>query len=165
MWRHFEKFASKFDNAIGNDELLSDRKKMNFLRSHLTGKALECLNKPTVSALPFQQAWGLVKAKYSRVSFDLMVIRDSWPIRIFCGFCDKDHYTAKCPDMPELKLRPKVLRENKKKVCFCCLMVGHQIRECRRLAKCNKEGCDKFHHVILHRDKAPTQNSPQNQAR
>jgi Protein of unknown function (DUF1759) len=42
----------------------------------------------------------------------------------------------------------KLLRE--KRICDCCLRVGHRWRECPQKRMCNIDGCKRFHHRLLH---------------
>ena len=40
----------------------------------------------------------------------------------------------------------------KRHLCFCCLNFGHSSRNCRRKKKCSINGCERYHHPLLHQN-------------
>ncbi|XP_077977489.1 uncharacterized protein LOC144433051 [Glandiceps talaboti] len=76
-----------------------------------------------------------------------------------CLLCKKpDHQLSTCPEFKSktLEQRKQFIQENR--VCFSCLKVGHNSRDCCRKLTCEK--CKKRHPTILHdekREKASTE--------
>ncbi|XP_033218080.1 uncharacterized protein LOC117173549 [Belonocnema kinseyi] len=68
-----------------------------------------------------------------------------------CVYCEKDHHVSKCEAIKDVSVDERWNWATKKRLCFSCLKPLHSIRDCRR-RRCNKDGCPKRHHPLLHTD-------------
>lgn len=68
-----------------------------------------------------------------------------------CKFCEKaEHELTKCSKFVNGSLKARWEFAKKKRLCFCCLKEMHQ-SECPEKKACGENGCDKFHHKLLHK--------------
>ena len=76
-----------------------------------------------------------------------------------CSFCRERHSIHMCNDFKtrSLEVRLKFVRDNR--LCFACLNVGHQARECRSRKIC--EICQRRHPTVMHTDERNPTNVPQ----
>lgn len=82
--------------------------------------------------------------------------------RIVCEFCQGDHRVNSCEDFKEILLADRWTWVKKNRVCFSCLLRGHQAAYCRRSNICNIDGCRRRHHRLLHetREEKSPEKSP-----
>ena len=69
---------------------------------------------------------------------------------ITCAVCQEEHRTIGCPKWQKATVQDRWDMAKKYKICFRCLLTGHQGRNCRSTKKCGVNGCDKTHHRGLH---------------
>ena len=67
-----------------------------------------------------------------------------------CPLCQGSHGIAKCKKWLAANVEERWSLAKEHKVCFRCLYVGHQGKECKSTKKCDAEGCTKTHHRMLH---------------
>ncbi len=71
-----------------------------------------------------------------------------------CSCCRANHTLDNCPKFKTLapNLQSAIIRRDK--ICFHCLLNPHYARDCKTDKKkiCKIDGCDRYHHTILHRD-------------
>ena len=53
---------------------------------------------------------------------------------LICAFCSKNHYHDKCSVVTDFEERKEIVRRNR--LCFKCLVKGHNIRNCRNKRNC-----------------------------
>ena len=71
-----------------------------------------------------------------------------------CSCCRANHTLDNCPKFKTLapNLQSAIIRRDK--ICFHCLLNPHYARDCKtdKNKICGIDGCDRYHHTILHRD-------------
>jgi hypothetical protein len=71
-----------------------------------------------------------------------------------CSCCRRAHNLLNCPKFKTLttQLQSAIIRRYK--ICFHCLLGVHYTRDCKKDEgkKCGIDGCDRYHHKVLHRD-------------
>ena len=71
-----------------------------------------------------------------------------------CSCCKKAHNLLNCPKFKTLKptLQAAIIRRDK--ICYHCLIGVHYAKECEtdEGKKCGIDECERYHHMILHRD-------------
>ena len=73
-----------------------------------------------------------------------------FPMR--CYMCQDAHRVSDCPTFVDSSMSEKLQVVKDNRLCFSCLVKGHMTQECRSKRKCNKNGCPKTHHPLLHTD-------------
>ncbi|XP_037049617.1 uncharacterized protein LOC119083910 [Bradysia coprophila] len=68
--------------------------------------------------------------------------------------CKEPHYISKCPVFAALNLKGKVEKLRNWKMCWNCLVKGHEIRDCKQKNSCTK--CNRKHHTLMHSEKMAT---------
>lgn len=76
-----------------------------------------------------------------------------------CYYCEKDHREELCPRMKEDSVDKRWNIVTKKKLCFSCLNRSHHKFKCRLKKKCDQNGCQMYHHFLLHKDPTDKHNS------
>ena len=66
-------------------------------------------------------------------------------VTITCTYCRRDHPSAKCNAITDVKARKAILRNKAK--CFVCLKSGHLAKNCHSRIKCYK--CNNRHHISI----------------
>ena len=70
-----------------------------------------------------------------------------------CDFCGKpDHAVQACQQFSTLAASERWWA-NAERRCFACLKVHHTARVCQERKVCQKDGCDRYHHHQLHKDR------------
>lgn len=73
-----------------------------------------------------------------------------------CLVCESAAHSAqKCPSLAEMSLGDRWRWVKESRVCFACLRKGHQLSKCRKKKQCVNDGCQHFHHPVLH-DSTPS---------
>ncbi|KRZ78550.1 hypothetical protein T10_5792 [Trichinella papuae] len=67
-----------------------------------------------------------------------------------CPFCEGEHKGADCQKCIKANLPSRMAMVRAKGVCFKCLEIGHQVRDCRESRPCAVDGCGRAHHKLLH---------------
>ena len=68
-----------------------------------------------------------------------------------CLICNKKHKTEKCDKFIAMDVNQRAQLGKEKRLCFsCCESAGHQSRDCSRKKRCDVEGCNKYHHMLIH---------------
>ena len=69
-----------------------------------------------------------------------------------CSLCDgtEKHKEGDCPVFLAGDANQRWALVKSKKVCFGCLQLGHQRRQCTVSSKCGVNSCEKGHHKLLH---------------
>jgi len=67
-----------------------------------------------------------------------------------CKACEKVHGLGFCQVFRALKISDRRKLVTDAKACKCCLAIGHDVKDCTKLKKCNILGCSLFHHQLLH---------------
>jgi len=69
-----------------------------------------------------------------------------------CHVCEGNHKVSECPTFIDSSVEERWQTAKASRMCFSCLNKGHQTKDCRSKKKCDKNGCLRFHHPILHVD-------------
>ena len=78
----------------------------------------------------------------------LTTFRQRLPI---CSVCKKDrHILRKCEKFQNMDLAHRTIVVNQERRCDNCLHPSHQRRDCKSQYRCQKEGCGRKHHTLLH---------------
>jgi len=67
-----------------------------------------------------------------------------------CKFCSENHFISKCENFLSKDQDFKSTWMRDSGLCFSCLSTGHMARDCKKKRKCGLNGCDRYHHRILH---------------
>lgn len=67
-----------------------------------------------------------------------------------CHRCNGNHELAKCPDFLRLTMDERWQYVTESRLCFSCLSAKHQMKTCKKKAKCKTSNCERFHHTVLH---------------
>lgn len=67
-----------------------------------------------------------------------------------CSVCSKDHVLWKCPVFKAMSIEKRwdVVKENR--LCFLCILRGHDVRKCKWTRPCGIDGCTRRHNQLLH---------------
>lgn len=68
-----------------------------------------------------------------------------------CVNCNGDHPLWKCEAFKRMTVDDRWTLVKERKICFCCLRVGHVSSKCIIFKQCNQKGCTKQHNGLLHR--------------
>jgi len=69
-----------------------------------------------------------------------------------CSYCQKTgHAIQKCQKFKDADVNTKWTEVKDKRLCFACLNFGHGVPICRSKKICGTDGCEKFHHTLLHK--------------
>ena len=75
----------------------------------------------------------------------------SSPAAKTCMVCDKKHTIEKCDKFLAMDVNQRAQLGKEKKLCFCCFeSTDHQSRDCTRKKRCDMQGCNKYHHPLIH---------------
>ncbi|XP_026012239.1 uncharacterized protein LOC113014739 [Astatotilapia calliptera] len=81
-------------------------------------------------------------------------------LKVACMFCkDESHQLSKCPSFSEKSLDHKRTFVKENKLCYGCLKVGHNARDCRHRHKCDT--CKGRHPTCLHNESHMANERPQ----
>ena len=69
-----------------------------------------------------------------------------------CPICKGSHTVPTCPTLSDSTVDERFKSVTKARLCFSCLNKGHMTRDCRSRKKCEINGCQRFHHSLLHAD-------------
>ena len=69
-----------------------------------------------------------------------------------CYVCEGVHEVLECPTLVDSTVEERFGFVKNARLCFSCLNKGHMTRECRSRKRCEKNGCQRFHHPLLHSD-------------
>jgi hypothetical protein len=71
-----------------------------------------------------------------------------------CSCCRRTHSLPNCPKFKTLTPQIQAAIVRRDKICFHCLLGVHYTRDCKKDEgkKCGIDGCDRYHHKILHRN-------------
>ena len=71
-----------------------------------------------------------------------------------CSCCRQAHALPNCPKFKTLTPQVQAAIVRRDKICFHCLLGVHYTRDCKtdEGKKCGIDGCERYHHKILHRD-------------
>jgi len=67
-----------------------------------------------------------------------------------CRLCNKPHGVCACNEFKELTVPRRWDHAKKLKLCFRCLGEGHLGQHCYWSRVCDINGCQEFHHRLLH---------------
>ena len=67
-----------------------------------------------------------------------------------CYVCDNEHKVLECPTLADSTVAERIQIVKDSRLCFSCLNKGHITRDCRSRKRCDKNGCTRFHHQLLH---------------
>ena len=68
-----------------------------------------------------------------------------------CLLCNsRDHRLFKCPQFRDMGISERACLVKQRKLCFNCLLAGHQYKKCRLNKVCMINGCSKKHSPLLH---------------
>ena len=115
----------------------------------ITAKPAETTQKHTPS---HRRPFGTREAVYTT---------SSQPAQDQCGFCKKPgHATTVCRTLGRKPPEERWKWVKTERRCFICLLQGHRVGECPRKKPCNKNGCDRLHHPLLHPTQTDTVSTP-----
>ncbi|XP_028418117.1 uncharacterized protein LOC114544925 [Dendronephthya gigantea] len=69
-----------------------------------------------------------------------------------CFVCDGDHKVVECPTLADSTVPERLTLAKNARLCFSCLNKGHTSKECRSKKRCEKDGCTRMHHQLLHEE-------------
>ena len=69
-----------------------------------------------------------------------------------CFVCDGDHKVVECPTVADSTVSQRLDLMKNARLCFSCLNKGHMSKECRSKKRCEKDGCTRMHHQLLHEE-------------
>ena len=67
-----------------------------------------------------------------------------------CPICKERHKTASCAEWRKATVQGRWSLAKEHRICYRCLQVGHQGKDCKTSKKCGIEACEKTHHRSLH---------------
>ncbi|MBM6549254.1 DUF1759 domain-containing protein [Streptococcus dysgalactiae subsp. equisimilis] len=67
-----------------------------------------------------------------------------------CGACAAPHALVECPKFLAMAVAERWTCAKDKGLCFACLKGSHRVRDCKKPATCNINGCKRRHHGLLH---------------
>ena len=68
-----------------------------------------------------------------------------------CLVCDSKHAVEKCEKLLAMDVNQRAQLGKEKRLCFSCFeSTDHQSWDCTRKKRCDMEGCDKYHHPLIH---------------
>ena len=69
-----------------------------------------------------------------------------------CPICEGGHTVPECLTLKDSTVNERFELVTKARLCFSCLSRGHMTRDCWFRKKCDINGCQRFHHSLLHTD-------------
>ena len=69
-----------------------------------------------------------------------------------CHVCGGEHKIGACQMFIDKNVPGRWDTAKRLKLCFRCLAYGHMGKSCKNSRPCGQYGCQKLHHVLLHRD-------------
>ena len=69
-----------------------------------------------------------------------------------CPICEGGHTRPECLTLKDSTVGERFELATKARLCFSCLSRGHMTRDCWSRKKCDINGCQRFHHSLLHTD-------------
>ena len=80
-----------------------------------------------------------------------MTGNQSLPTANTCLTCNKKHKIEKCDKFIAMDVNQRAQLGKEKRLCFSCFdSADHQSRDCSRKKRCDVEGCNKYHHTLIH---------------
>lgn len=76
-----------------------------------------------------------------------------------CAVCGGDHEEARCNELKRRSVRDRWTEIRRLQLCFVCMRAGHMLPSCDRKQKCGVDGCNLFHHKMLHDVKTDRESS------
>lgn len=67
-----------------------------------------------------------------------------------CLLCQQNHKLYQCNNFKELTTSDRWKFVKGKNLCFCCLLAGHNLQNCRTKRQCGLSKCFKYHNRLLH---------------
>ena len=67
-----------------------------------------------------------------------------------CFVCHEEHKIVECPNLLDSTVLERLDLAKNARLCFSCLNKGHVTRDCRSKRRCEKDGCKRLHHQLLH---------------
>ena len=67
-----------------------------------------------------------------------------------CYVCNGEHKLVECPTLADSTVSERLCLAREARLYFLCLNKGHITRDCRSKKKCEKDGCVRLHHPLLH---------------
>lgn len=87
----------------------------------------------------------------STLATGAMTGNQSLPTANTCLICNKKHKIEKCDKFIAMDVNQRARLGKEKRLCFSCFeSADHQSRDCSRKKRCDVEGCDKYHHPLIH---------------
>ena len=72
--------------------------------------------------------------------------------KLKCSICEGSHTVPTCLTLSDSTVDERFKFVTKATLCFSYLSKGHMTRDCRSRKKCEINGCQRFHHSLLHMD-------------
>ena len=72
--------------------------------------------------------------------------------KLKCSICEGSHTVPTCLTLSDSTVDERFKFVTKATLCFSYLSKGHMTRDCRSRKKCEINGCQRFHHSLLHTD-------------
>lgn len=69
-----------------------------------------------------------------------------------CPICEGSHTVPTCPNLSDSTVDEQFKFVTKARLCFSCLSKGHMTRDCSSRKNFEINGCQRFHHSLLHAD-------------
>ena len=84
----------------------------------------------------------------STLATGTMTGHQSLPTANTCLICNKKHKIQKCDKFIAMDVNQRAQLGREKRLCF--ESADHQSRDCSRKKRCDVEGCNKYHHPLIH---------------
>ena len=89
--------------------------------------------------------------RFSTLATSATTGKQSQPTSKNCLVCDSKHAIEKCEKFLAMDVNQRAQLGKQKRLCFSCFeAMDHQSRDCPRKKRCDMEGCDKYHHPLIH---------------
>ena len=69
-----------------------------------------------------------------------------------CYICSEEHHVLEWPAFSTCITDQRIQHAKDQRLCFSCLNRCHVTRDGKSKMKCDKTGCSRFHHQLLHSD-------------
>ena len=87
----------------------------------------------------------------STLATGTMTGNQSLPTANTCLIYNKKHKIEKCDKFITMDVNQRAQLGKEKRLCFSCFeSAHHQSRDCLRKKRCDVEGCNKYHHPMIH---------------
>ena len=87
----------------------------------------------------------------STLATGTMTGNQSLPTANTCLICNKKHKIEKCDKFIAMDVNQRAQLGREKRLCFSCFKsADHQSCDCLRKKQCDVEGCNKYHHPLIH---------------